>query len=280
MNERPEQLIKRYVMQQGGRAEATVEHLLVSFGIPDDDGPGREGIEDYLQAVGVALGQSLAGLNPGETVELSIAAAGAPPWHSAPTMVLPAQVPTPAMTAVSPTPASTPSPAPDTRSRRGLWIGIAVFVLLAIGGGAGGYVFGSSGGADLDAARVAGQAEGQRVAAANVDPRTIKRASRTGRRAGYRRAYRTSFRKAKTRTLAGAPQVCGDVRTNETPVLIKIRAEQVSCDQALAFVRSTNGCDLESTCQGYSCDAVSTGYESSEFTCTNGSRRIRFISAV
>ena len=65
------------------------------------------------------------------------------------------------------------------------------------------------------------------------------------------------------------------------PVLSKVRAEGVSCAAARTFVGGALQCRaLDGECQGYSCEAVSIAWESSEVTCTSGEAEIRFITGV
>ena len=158
---------------------------------------------------------------------------------------------------------------------------VTLVVVLSIGGGLAGYVLGSRGGENLARARAEGRESGERAAARLVDRGERGRALRAGRRAGYKSGYRVAYRKARLAELSSAPTHCGDVPTADTPSLAKVRAEAIACPEALAFVRSALECqDLDQSCHGWSCEAVSTGYESSEITCTSGPRRIRFETGV
>ena len=255
----PEQQIRRYLEQQGGQSEATVEHLLESFGTGEGDARGRAGITDALASVGVRLDRPLAGLAPHEPVTLSLAPArtgSPPPWARE----APAVVPPPWQTG-------------ESRGGAPQFALIAVAVLAALGAAAGGYLIGQGSGADLDRARAEGVQDGRRLAAASVDPES----DRSDRRAGYRRAYRKAFAQSKAEVLAGAPEACGDVSTAESPGLRSIRAQGVSCESARSFV-STACDDPYGNCQGYNCEAVEVGWEIHETTCTSGDAQIRYIS--
>jgi hypothetical protein len=263
----PEQQIRRYLEEQGGKSEASVEHLLVSFGFGEGDERDRAAIVDALTSAGVRVDRPLGGLRRDEPVTLSLItplAGPVPPWSEEATKVVP--------------------PGEGTHdSRRGVrrFALIALVVLAAGGAAAGGYVMAEAAGVDLSRAHAEGVREGERLAAARVDRGAIRSARRTGRRASYQRAYRKSFAQAKERVLAAAPQACGDVRTSETPSLAKVRAQGVSCDSARNFVSGALDCgDLAGECQGYTCEAVSIAWEASEITCTSGQARIRFVTGV
>lgn len=158
----------------------------------------------------------------------------------------------------------------------------ALVIALAAAAGLGGYLVGDRSGADVEGARLAGQREGEaQVAATRVPASRLRKAKSEGRRTGYRRAYRAAFRGEKRKALAAAPKHCGDARANDTPVIVKVRAEAVGCAAALALARQSTGCtDLPGACGGYQCSAVETGYESSEITCVNGRQRVRWVTAV
>ena len=158
-------------------------------------------------------------------------------------------------------------------------LGALVFAL-AFAAGAGGWILGKQSGADLEAAREKGRQDAQRIAIVHQDPRAERRAYRQGRREGYRAAYRQAYDAAKNRALAGAPRNCGDASGTQSPIVSKVRAEGVSCGDAVAFARSQATCQgLDGgSCQGYECTTVEVGYESSESTCTSGARRIRFLT--
>ena len=265
----PEERIRRYLEEQGGKSEATVEHLLVSFGVGGGDHNDRDrvAIVDSLASAGVRVDRSLTGLARSELVTLSLMRpllGSVPPWSEQATRVV--------------------APDDDSRNsrsgfRRLAWI--AAVVLAALGAAAGGYVMGEVSGEDLSRARAEGVGEGRRLAAARVDQAAVRSALRDGRRGGYQRAYRKSFARSKTRVIAAAPQACGDVRTSETPSLAKVRAQGVSCDSARNFVSGALSCGgLEGECQGYTCEAVSIAWEASEITCTSGQAQIRFITGV
>jgi hypothetical protein len=161
----------------------------------------------------------------------------------------------------------------------GVALGVAAVLLFLAGGGAvAGYLLGKDSEKDLRRAEAQGRRSGERAAAAQRDPAGLRRARAAGRREGYRRAYQPAFDRAKAATLSAAPKSCGDARKNETPVIVKIRAQGVDCATALEFARSCQ--NAEAGCQGYSCDVVSIAWESSEITCTSGGRTIRFITGV
>jgi hypothetical protein len=158
---------------------------------------------------------------------------------------------------------------------------VTLVVVLSLGGGLVGFVLGSRAGADLDAAEVAGRQAGERQAALQLTAARRSQTLQRGRRAGYRRAYRRAFAAAKGKVLAAAPVACGDADASETPTLVKVRAERVPCDEALAFVRLVRACqDLSAGCQGWACSLVSIAWEASEITCTSGPRRVRFSTGL
>ena len=72
--------------------------------------------------------------------------------------------------------------------KRALIFAFAVFVLCA-GGALGGYWAGVSRGADLEAARARGTAQGERAGSARGTREGYRRGIRGGRRKGYREAY-------------------------------------------------------------------------------------------
>ena len=133
-------------------------------------------------------------------------------------------------------------------------------VVLSLAGGVAGYVLSSRAGADLAEARAKGQREGDRLAAAQLRPRDIRRAERAGEKAGHRAAYGPAYSAARDPEIAAGPQACGDARTSETPLIAKVRAQGIACPPALTFARQSLQCqDLEQSCNGYDCNAVSTG---------------------
>jgi hypothetical protein len=261
----PEHQIRRYLEERGGRSEATVDHLLVSFGVDETDERGRIAIVEALRAVGVRVDRPLDGMHKRKSLTLSLSpsdSSSLPPWSKpeTATRLLSAE-----------------------RRRRGVWViaSLAAVVVAASAAAAGGYDFGKRSGVDLDRARAKGIKDGRRAAAARVDPGAIVSARHAGRRAGDRRAHKQAFAESKERVLAAAPQACGDVRTSETPSLVNVRAQGVSCEAARSFVTTALNCGgLEGECQGYNCEPVSIGWESSEVTCTSGNAQIRFITGV
>lgn len=260
----PEQQIRRYLEQHGSQSEATVEHLLESFGTGEGDARGRAAITDALASVGVRLDRPLAGLAPHEPVTLWLAPArtgSPPPWARE----APAVVPPPWQTG-------------ESRGGAPRSALIAVAVLAALGAAAGGYLIGQGSGADLDRAHADGVQDGRRLAAASVDPESDRSDRRAGRRAADR-AYDKAFAQAKAEVLAGAPEACGDVATSESPGLREVRAQGVSCESARSFVSSAQTCDDPyGECQGYNCEPVQVGWEVYETTCTSGDAQIRYIS--
>jgi uncharacterized protein DUF2510 len=83
MNLSPEQMIRRYLDEHGGDTDATVRHLLTTFGIDDADQDGRDRIRRALFAVGVGMDRQLPFLHPDERIHLSVA--DRPSTHTAPT---------------------------------------------------------------------------------------------------------------------------------------------------------------------------------------------------
>jgi uncharacterized protein DUF2510 len=83
MNLSPEQMIRRYLDEHGGETDATVRHLLTTFGIDDADQDGRDRIRRALFAVGVGMDRQLPFLHPDERIHLSVA--DRPSTHTAPT---------------------------------------------------------------------------------------------------------------------------------------------------------------------------------------------------
>jgi hypothetical protein len=73
MNAPPEQVIRRY-LDQNGRTEARFEHLLTSFGVDASDEDGRERIAESLASAGVEVDRPLAGLAEGDPIWLSVMA--------------------------------------------------------------------------------------------------------------------------------------------------------------------------------------------------------------
>ena len=67
---RPAEIIRRYLERHGGRSEALVDHLLVSFEVAPNDAAGRERIVQELASTGVAIDGPLEGQAPEEPIEL------------------------------------------------------------------------------------------------------------------------------------------------------------------------------------------------------------------
>jgi hypothetical protein len=74
MNAPPEQVIRKYLDENGGQTEARVQHLLTSFGVDASDEAGRERIAESLASAGVEVDRPLAGLDEDEPIRLSVAA--------------------------------------------------------------------------------------------------------------------------------------------------------------------------------------------------------------
>jgi hypothetical protein len=82
---------------------------------------------------------------------------------------------------------------------------LAVVVMaIALGAGAVGYVLGSRGGQDLDAARAAGRREGVVRGSVRGAQRGYDAGILAGRHAGFRRTYRPTFRATCRKAVASA----------------------------------------------------------------------------
>jgi hypothetical protein len=260
MTSSPAQTVRQYLDQQGGEVVVPFHNLLTTWGANQADPEVRIAIERDLQAENVEITPGLRWVGPDTPITLRVSAAaapGPPPWAADP---------------------EEPQ-APGRRLGVGAVVAlVAVLVLLASASAVVGYVLGRDSETDLEQAEARGKRAGEREAAARQDPSALRKARSAGRREGYRRAYQPAFDRTKSAALSAAPKSCGDARKNETPVVLKVRAQGVDCATALALAR---GCqNPEAGCQGYSCDAVSIAWESSEITCTSSGRTIRFISAV
>lgn len=66
----PEQTIRRYLDQHGGTTNATVDHLLKTFGVDEDDADGRGRITTALARAGVGIDRPLPFLAEDEGVRL------------------------------------------------------------------------------------------------------------------------------------------------------------------------------------------------------------------
>jgi PASTA domain len=69
----PEAVIRRYLDENGGSTDATLEHLLVSFGVSAEDVAARLRIEERLAAEGVIVEPDLAGLGVDDAVRVELA---------------------------------------------------------------------------------------------------------------------------------------------------------------------------------------------------------------
>ncbi len=102
-------------------------------------------------------------------------------------------------------------PAPVSRWSIGRIVALVVVVaLLAVGAGVGAYLVAKSGGEDLNAARAAGHAAGQRHGTAQGAKIGYARSFKTGNDKGYAQtydaAYRQAYRKAFTDAGLDVPQ--------------------------------------------------------------------------
>lgn len=70
MSDSPEQVIRRYLDQHGGETNATVGHLLSTFGIDEDDHSGRDRIKDALSRAGVGMDRPLPFLDKDQDIRL------------------------------------------------------------------------------------------------------------------------------------------------------------------------------------------------------------------
>ena len=253
----PAQTIRSYLDAHGGETVVPFHNLLTTWGAEQADPALRAAIERELSAAGVEAEPGLRWVGPDTPITLRIASVAAAPWAEA-------------------------EPAEERGPRHvgmGVVLGVAAVLLVLAGGAAvAGYLTGKDSENDLQRAEAQGRRSGERAAAAQQDPAGLRRARAAGRREGYRRAYQPAFDSAKAAALSAAPKSCGDARKNETPVIVKVRAQGVDCATALELARSCQ--NPEGGCQGYSCDAVSIAWESSEITCTSGGRTIRFVTAV
>ena len=175
-----------------------------------------------------------------------------------------------------------PSEPAASRSSLVFLVVLATLVaVLSVAGGAAGYVLGSRAGVDVAAVRVEAKRQGERLAAAQLRPQDRRRASRAGEKEGSKAAYGRAYREAQQRAAAAGPQSCGDARSSDTPVIVKVRAQGIGCEPAVNFARDSLQCqDLDQGCNGYDCDATSTGWEESEITCRSGGRTIRWLTGV
>lgn len=69
----PEQTIRRFLDEHGGQTQASVSHLLTTFGLAEGDQAGRDRIRDALAGAGVGIDPPLTYLGSGEQVRLFIA---------------------------------------------------------------------------------------------------------------------------------------------------------------------------------------------------------------
>src|SRR3954470_24645496 len=70
----PAQTIRAFLDHNGGETDATVDNLLVTFGVSEDARTGRQRIATELSDLGVEIDRPLGSLAPHETVHLSLAA--------------------------------------------------------------------------------------------------------------------------------------------------------------------------------------------------------------
>ena len=195
MTTKPEQRIRRHLDEHGGQTDASVRHVLATFGVDREDEDGRRRIETSLGEAGVEVKPRLAGLADDAAVVLSatdLAAAldrDQAPWGVGDV----SSATTPRLSEPGMTSVRTPTAA---RSRgKLLAIGVAV-VVLAAGAFAGGYFMGEGSGEDLDAARAAGAREGARIGAARGAERGYNQGFREGRREGYKQTFDKAYDRA------------------------------------------------------------------------------------
>jgi hypothetical protein len=86
------------------------------------------------------------------------------------------------------------------RVPRSLWFAGLAAVVLAAGGG---YAVGRSAGADLDAARVAGERQGRAEGSARGAARGYEGGLRAGREVGYKQTYKGAYDRAYKKALGG-----------------------------------------------------------------------------
>jgi hypothetical protein len=65
-------MIRRYLEDHGGEADAFVHHLLTTFWVEEDDEAGRRRISEALRSAGVAIDRPLDDLDPHSPVRLSV----------------------------------------------------------------------------------------------------------------------------------------------------------------------------------------------------------------
>ena len=92
--------------------------------------------------------------------------------------------------------------APDGRSRRRVVAATCGLLILCSSAGAGGYLAGASGGADLDQSRRAGERAGTRQAERAAEREGYQEGVEDGRKAGYRATYKKAYTRAKRRAVA------------------------------------------------------------------------------
>ena len=192
----PAQTIRGHLEAHGDTA-ATLQHLLTTFGVDEDDRGGREGIAHALAAEGVSTDRDLAELSTDDPIELSLDEPE-PPDAAA----LPAQPP------VWDQPPGGAG-AHSSGSRVKTLAAIAGVALLAAAAGVGAYFVGKASGEDLDAARAAGTAQGQRYGSARGTERGYDEGFKQGRRAGYRETYKKAYDSAHKKAVQGSPTTSG-----------------------------------------------------------------------
>jgi len=209
VNQSPEDVIKSHLENNGGQENATLNHLLTTFGVEEHDREGRAEIERALSAEGIAVEPPLRDLGGDEPLRLSLGSVEPEPSTAVIAgtsnedhrTAVPQEEPGTAGAhpgggtgPVSPPPGAQDAPGAGRRTPRVL-VAVLVIALLAAAGGAAGYLLGKSGGEDLDAARASGERAGQREGAARGAERGYDQGFRQGRRAGYKETYKKTYDK-------------------------------------------------------------------------------------
>jgi len=161
--------------------------------------------------------------------------------------------------------------------KRALIFAFAVFVLCA-GGALGGYWAGVSRGADLEAARARGTAQGERAGSARGTREGYRRGIRGGRRKGYREAYEEGLESAPQPAIE---RECGNLVESGAGTYA-VKARGTDCGLARRVARQwEDECASEGdgSCRvsaGYDCAYREAGYELGYITCTSGAVQVTF----
>jgi hypothetical protein len=141
----PESTIRGYLDDHGGETDATVDHLLLTFGISEGDLSGRDEIVGALSSAGVQIDPPLPFLSASEDVHLSVGTAPLPRTAPQSLDATPRtngrngdSTPAPSNRVVGrpaalipPTPGPPPAPAHDKRLNRPVTYGGLLVALLA-----------------------------------------------------------------------------------------------------------------------------------------------------